>query len=98
MGTFCDGSVSDTYDLQLFGEALRHTSDHVVEKRTSQSVQSPVLTFVIWPFDKQRRLLLTDDHRIRDRHGKLSLWTLHGNGAVCDGDVNTLRNGHWLAS
>jgi hypothetical protein len=39
-------TITDTHELKSFGEALRHTYDHIMDKRTIEPVERAILTLV----------------------------------------------------
>ena len=45
------GAVADADDLELLGEAVGDTDDHVVDQRAGQAVQRAVLALVVGPLD-----------------------------------------------
>ena len=45
------GAVADADDLELLGEAVGDTDDHVVHQRAGEAVQRAVLPLVVGPLD-----------------------------------------------
>jgi len=85
--------VAHADDLELLGEALGDTHDHVVDQRAHQTVHGAVLALVVGSLDHQRLAVLPDGDGAGDVALERTLGALHRDVAVGDRHVDAVGDG-----
>jgi hypothetical protein len=60
------GPVTGAVDLELAGEPVDHTGDHVLNERSCEPVERPAATLIIRSLDQQRAVVLANRDGLGD--------------------------------
>jgi hypothetical protein len=89
-------AVADAHDLELFGEALRHSHHHVGDERAGESVQRAVLALVVGTRDDELVAVAGDGDVLGRIVLEGALRALDGDVVAVERDLDTARDGDGL--